>query len=98
MPIEWDGTEYRAWHSPEEKAALLAYYRDPIIEWFEGGTEAYGGPLPANGFYVMPHCGHIECCRPDGPFESEQEARTWAVKNFETVKREIKKYSRPQSN
>jgi hypothetical protein len=89
MKIEWDGTEYRGSYSAEEKAALLAYYRDPKIVWLEGGTEAQGGPLPIGGYYVLAHCERPYCCRPDGPFETEDQARIWARGNFESVKRRL---------
>jgi hypothetical protein len=89
MKIEWDGTTYRALYSFEERDALLIYYRCPKIVWFETGTDAYGGPLPASGFYVLAHCEREDCCRPDGPFKTEDEAREWAQNNFESVKRRI---------
>jgi hypothetical protein len=72
-------------HSPEERAALIAYYQNPEIRWFEAGYGSdggvRGGPLKEAGFYVLAHCGRPECCRPDGPFESESEARDWSVRN-----------------
>jgi hypothetical protein len=57
--------------------AIKGYYRDPEIAWFEAGLTALGGPLPASGYYVIHHCGRPECCRPDGPFKTADQARDW---------------------
>ena len=43
MKTIWDGETYKMAFSPEEKARLVAYYRDPDIRWLETGT------LVANG-------------------------------------------------
>jgi hypothetical protein len=81
MKVHWSGAEYVAEFSPEEKAARVAYFQNPVVVWFEGGTSAYGGPLPANGYYVIPHCGDIHCCPPYGPFQTADEARDWSREN-----------------
>jgi hypothetical protein len=78
----WDGKEYRMAYSPEERAKIVAYYRNPEIRWIEGGTVAHNGPLPGDGYYVLAHCGRIECCRPGGPFQTVTEARVWSRKNW----------------
>ena len=85
MKVRWTGTTYEAEHSPAEKAALIAYYQNPEIRWFEAGYgsdgSVIGGPLEDAGFYVVAHCGRPECCRPDGPFDSEAKAREWSIQN-----------------
>ena len=72
-----------------EQAALQAYYDDPEIRWFEAGygTEGgvVGGPLTEAGFYVLFHCGRPECCRPEGPFQTEALAREWSRQNGMTA-------------
>jgi len=59
-----------------------AYYLDPEVRWFEAGYGSAGGvnggPLTASGYYVIAHCGRLECCRPDGPFATVEEARAWS--------------------
>ncbi len=86
MKISWDGQQYVAKHSQEEKTARAAYYRDPVIAWFESGYGAngvvIGGPLATSGFYVIHHCGNTDCCRPEGPFGNETEARDWSRQNL----------------
>jgi hypothetical protein len=82
MKIQWNGSEYEGAYSPEEKARLLAYYCDPEVRWIESGTDAIGGPLPSDGYYVLAHCGRIECCRPAGPFATKNEAMDWSRKNW----------------
>jgi hypothetical protein len=86
MKISWDGQRYVAERSAEERAACAAYYRNPVVVWFEAGHGVdgvvVGGPLPKSGFYVMHHCGHADCCRPEGPFDNEAEAREWSRQNL----------------
>lgn len=82
MKAEWTGTEYRMTFSAEEKARLAAYYGDPEVCWFDAGTIACGGPLIGTGYYVLAHCCRIECCRPEGPFATTEEAREWSRKNW----------------
>jgi hypothetical protein len=82
MKISWNGAEYVAEHSPQEKAALQAYYRDPEVRWFESGTQAVNGPFAGDGYYVLAHCLRIECCRPEGPFKTPAEARDWSRENW----------------
>jgi hypothetical protein len=82
MKAEWTGSEHRMVFSREEKANLVAYYRDPIVRWLEAGTVANGGILPKGGYYVLAHCGRVECCRPEGPFATKEDAREWALKNW----------------
>jgi hypothetical protein len=83
MKTFWDGETYQMAFSPEEKARLVAYYRDPDIRWLETGTlVASGGSLPSEGYYVLAHCLRVECCRPAGPFASLDEARKWSRKNW----------------
>ena len=66
--------------------AIEAYYRDPEIVRFEAGYGAKGGvnggPLTATGFYILHHCGRTECCRPEGPFATVEEAREWSRLNL----------------
>jgi hypothetical protein len=62
--------------------ALRNYYLNPTIEWLEEGLEASGGPTSAAGYYVLHFCEVPECCRPDGPFKSETDARDWAAQNL----------------
>jgi hypothetical protein len=61
---------------------LRNYYLNPTIGWLEEGLEAVGGPISEPGYYLLHFCGVPECCRPDGPFKSETEAREWAAQNL----------------
>ena len=68
-------------------ATIRDYYTDPEIDWLDAGFGAAGGvnggPIVSSGYYVMPHCGRPECCRPDGPFLSIDEAREWSRANLD---------------
>ena len=65
-----------------------AYYRDPEIVWLDAGYGngggVNGGPIVASGHYVLMHCGRTECCRPEGPFATVEDARQWSRENLGT--------------
>lgn len=49
--------------------------RQPIV-FPPAGEELADGPLAAAGWHVDPVCDP-GCCRPEGPFPTEAEARAW---------------------
>jgi hypothetical protein len=72
-----------------DEAAAQAYYHDPEIVWLEAGQflgGIVGGPerrLHESGFYVMPLCGRMECCAPEGPFATAEQALQWSRQNVD---------------
>lgn len=59
------------------------YYWYPLIEHALAGEEIgwAGGPVTADGWYIMPYCA-AGCCRPDGPFASWPEALLYARQEY----------------
>jgi len=68
-----DAEEWKAAHKRAK-----AYYQYPDIQWIEpsdsAAMRAAGGPLQGAGFYILHSCGEPSCCRPAGPFPTEEEA------------------------
>ena len=59
------------------------WFADPPVYFRKAGdTDVRDGPITEDGWYVDPYC-HPMCCRPDGPFTTEEEAREWAWQEHE---------------
>jgi hypothetical protein len=61
------------------------YYHDPAISYVRAGerSDFRGGPAKLDGWYIDPFC-QVGCCRPWGPFTSEEAAREWSARVLAT--------------
>lgn len=65
------------------------YLADPYIAYHKSGDcagEWIGGEATRSGFYIYPFCDPM-CCRPEGPFTSEENARQAARTRLSEVRR-----------
>lgn len=56
---------------------IANWFLSEPVRFYKFGEEVADGPLRSEGFYVDPYCDP-GCCRPDGPFPTEEAARDWS--------------------